>query len=88
MAYSNKFAHERPNNTKWITVLNELGIKYSVAGENVAYNSKSQASYVANQWKNSENHYNNMINKDFTKIGIGMYKLLGENRYYWVQLFS
>ena len=36
-------------------------------------------------WKNSKGHFKNMINKDFSEVGIAAYRV-GEN-VYWVQLF-
>lgn len=88
MAYSDKFSHARPNkesNNSCFEVIDELNISWYTIGENIAYN-YGKAKDAATQWRNSEGHYNNMINASFGKIGIGMYKL--ENKVYWVQMFT
>lgn len=85
MAYSTKFSHTRPNGSSAMSVLNEMGIKYTAAGENIACG-QTTASAVSKSWKNSSGHYENMISGDYSKIGIGVYKLDGA--YYWVQLFT
>ncbi|MDE5539116.1 MAG: CAP domain-containing protein [Bacilli bacterium] len=88
LAYANKFSHTRPNGTTCFTILSELSYSYRTVGENIAAgNSTSKATAV--QWRNSPGHYANMINKDFTKLGVGLVKLPGSKyTYYWVQLFA
>jgi len=85
MAYSKKFSHTRPNGSQCFTVLNELGISYWLAGENIAYG-QTTSSMVMNSWRNSEGHYKNIIGANFTKIGVGYFKYNGNT--YWVQLFT
>ena len=85
MAYSTKFSHTRPNGTQCYTVLNEMGISYSTAGENIA-SGDTTADAVSNGWKNSSGHYKNMTSEKFSKIGVGVYKF--DDVYYWVQLFT
>ena len=85
MAYGDKFSHTRPNGSSCFTILDEMGISYMMCGENVAYGQTSAKS-VSTAWKNSQGHYENMIEEGFTKIGIGVIKLDGT--YYWVQLFT
>ena len=78
------FSHTRPDGSKWSTVLSENGIKYTTAGENVAYGQKS-AKEVMTAWMNSSGHRANILNADFSEIGIGVYYKNGT--YYWSQLF-
>ena len=85
MAYSTKHSHTRPNGTQCYTVLNEMGISYSAAGENIA-SGYTTADSVSNGWKNSSGHYKNMISEEFSKIGVGVCKI--DDVYYWVQLFT
>ena len=92
MAYSGKFSHERPNmngDSSCFTVLSDLGINnFSTAGENIAESFTSVTS-VMNGWKNSPGHYQNMIEKNFKKVGFGMVSLSGSKAgYYWVQIFT
>ena len=78
---SRDFEHRRPGNTAWHSGLTGYGI----AGENLAYGYNDTQS-VMTGWKNSRGHYQNMINGDFTKIGVGLAKINGI--YYWVQIFG
>lgn len=84
MGYANKYSHTRPNGTEPFTVLGDLNITYSQAGENIAYGQKNPTS-VCTDWFNSTGHRENMLNPNFTKIGIGYFKFNGKT--YWVQLF-
>lgn len=85
MAWSNKFSHDRPNGSSCFSVLNDFGISYYSAGENIAWGYWDAAS-VSEGWKNSPGHYANMISSDFSKIGVGYAVVDGER--YWVQLFT
>lgn len=87
IAYSGKFdaSHKRPNGTSCFTVLSDLKINFSIAGENIA-EGYSNAKNVSLGWKDSEGHYKNMISKKFSKIGVGMFQFAGEK--YWVQIFT
>lgn len=84
MAWANKFSHTRPNNTTCFTIIDEYNISAFAAAENIAIDQRT-AKEAFNSWNTSSGHHANMINKNFTKIGIGKYILNG--RYYWVQLF-
>lgn len=89
MTYSNKFAHERPDGRSCFSVLDYFKVNHGACGENIAagYNSPEA---VVRGWKNSPGHYSNMINSNYTKIGIGYMKGSSGNSYgaYWVQVFS
>lgn len=79
------FSHTRPNGTSFSSVLSENGISYRRAGENIAWGQKTPEA-VVNAWMNSEGHRANILNKDFTSIGVGYY--LNGTTPYWVQLFT
>ncbi len=85
MAYSGKFSHTRPNGTSCFTIFNERGISSSNMGENIAMGQRSAES-VSTSWRNSLGHYENMIDANFKKIGIGVFKFDGS--FYWTQIFS
>lgn len=85
MAYSGKFSHTRPNGTSCFTIFNERGISASNKGENIAMGQRSAES-VSTSWRNSPGHYENMIDANFKKIGIGVFKFDGN--FYWTQIFS
>ena len=79
------FSHTRPNGTSCFSILKEYGISYRSAGENIAYGQRSPEE-VVNAWMNSEGHRANILNKDFTTIGIGYYQAPNGTKY-WSQLF-
>ena len=76
--------HTRPDGTSCFTVLDQNGINYFSAGENIAMGYPTSES-VVNGWMNSSGHKANILNSSFTHIGVGCYEENGY--YYWVQLF-
>ena len=82
------FAHTRPNGTSCFTVLDEGGIVYMTAGENIAAGYGTPAE-VMNGWMNSEGHRANILNGSFGQVGIGYY-VDPSTPYgtYWVQIFT
>lgn len=79
------FSHTRPNGSSCFTVLAEQGVSYNGAGENIAMGQKTPAA-VMQAWMNSEGHRANILNKNFTKIGVGYY--VNGGTAYWTQLFT
>lgn len=79
------FSHTRPNGTSFSTALTEAGVTYRGAGENIAYGQQTPEE-VMNAWMNSAGHRANIMNKNFTKIGVGFYENNGVK--YWDQLFT
>jgi len=80
-----QFSHTRPNGTSCFTALAEQGVSYSGSGENIAMGQKTPAE-VMNAWMNSEGHRANILNKNFTNIGVGYYENNGTA--YWTQMFT
>lgn len=80
------FSHTRPNGSKFSTALTESGVSFRGAGENIAWGQKTPQE-VMKGWMNSDGHRANILNKNFTTIGVGYYKnASGVN--YWTQLFT
>mgnify|MGYP002771832488 FL=1 len=80
------FSHTRPNGSKFSTALIEQGVTFKGAGENIAWGQKSPEA-VMQAWMNSEGHRANILNKNFTKIGVGYYQNAA-GRNFWTQLFT
>ena len=80
------FSHTRPNGSSFSTALTEAGVNYRSSGENIAYGQSSAAS-VMQGWMNSSGHRANILNGNFTKIGVGHYKS-ASGVDYWTQLFT
>ena len=81
MAEYNKFSHTRPNGKSGLTLI--TGNKHK--GENIAMGQKT-CKDVMKAWYNSKGHKDNMLRKQFTKVGFAAYKYAG--RIYWCTLFS
>ncbi len=79
------FSHTRPNGSSFSTALKEQNVSYRRAGENIAWGQRSPEEVVT-AWMNSSGHRANIMNANYTKIGVGYYQnAKGVN--YWSQLF-
>ena len=80
------FSHTRPDGSSFSTALKEQNVSYRRAGENIAWGQKTPEA-VMNAWMNSSGHRANIMNSQFTTIGVGYY--VNANRTpYWCQLFT
>ena len=85
MADKNYFSHESPTYGSPFDMLKQFGVSYSYAGENIAAGQKT-AEEVMNSWMNSSGHRQNILNKNYTELGVGFYRG-GQYGTEWVQLF-
>lgn len=85
MADKNYFSHDSPTYGSPFDMLKHFGVSYSYAGENIAAGQKS-AEEVMNSWMNSSGHKANILNKNYTELGVGFYRG-GQYGTEWVQLF-
>ena len=81
-----RFSHTRPDGTSCFTVLKEFGIGYRACGENIAKGSPSPARVVEG-WMNSAGHRANILNENFTTIGVGVHADAA-GTLHWAQLFT
>lgn len=79
------FSHTRPNGSRGLTALNEAGVSYRMAGENIA-SGQQTAQAVVSAWMNSSGHRANILSASFGRMGVGQATIGG--RTYWVQLFA
>jgi uncharacterized YkwD family protein len=70
MADNNYFSHTSPTYGSPFDMMKTFGITYKTAGENIALNSSVEKAHVA--LMNSEGHRANILNPNFTHIGIGI----------------
>lgn len=82
MSQNNYFSHTSPTYGSPFEMIKSFGISYRTAGENIARGQKSPKA-VVDAWMNSQGHRANILNKSYTKIGVGY----EENGKYWTQLF-
>jgi uncharacterized protein YkwD len=80
MYNNNYFDHTSPSYGSPFNMMKSFGIQYTYAGENIAKGQRSPQE-VMTSWMNSPGHRQNILNPNFTKIGVAYYN--GE----WVQEF-
>lgn len=79
------FNHQSPTYGSPFEMLQQHGVDFRAAGENIAAGQKT-AKQVMDGWMNSEGHRANILNPDYTHIGIG-YVEGGDYGTYWTQMF-
>ena len=85
MRDKNYFSHNSPTYGSPFEMLQKFGVKYTYAGENIAGGQESPEA-VMSDWMNSSGHRANILNKNYTELGVGYVKG-GQYGTYWVQLF-
>lgn len=85
MAEKNYFSHTSPTYGTPFQMLQQYGISYRAAGENIAAGQRTPDE-VMQSWMNSSGHRANILNSSYTEIGIGYYEG-GSYGTEWVQLF-
>lgn len=77
------FSHQSPTYGSPFDMLKSFGISYRYAAENIARGQSTPQS-VVNAWMNSSGHRANILNPNYTKIGVGYVK----SGNYWTQMFT
>lgn len=85
MRDKNYFSHTSPTYGSPFTMIKNFGLSYSSAAENIAAGQSTPQS-VVNAWMNSPGHRANILNPNYTEIGVG-YAKGGSYGYYWSQMF-
>lgn len=89
MAAGGYFAHVSPDGKSPWYWLDQVGYRYSYAGENLAVNFFESVD-VVKAWMDSPAHRKNIIKKEFSEIGIGVASGIyeGKNTVFVVQFFG
>jgi len=85
MAEKGYFDHTSPTYGTPFQMLQDHGVHYRAAGENIAAGQKTPEE-VMNAWMNSSGHRANILNANYTQLGVGYYQG-GQYGVYWTQLF-
>lgn len=81
------FAHVNPVTRSTLADrADEFGYAYWVIGENLAAGQTTPAK-VMEDWMNSPGHRENILNPDFTELGVSV-RVGGDHDIYWVQEFG
>lgn len=86
MKKNNYFDHNSPTLGSPFDLMRSQGVSYRTAGENIAAGQQS-AEAVMNSWLNSSGHRANILNANYTKLGVG-FCTGGRMGTYWVQEFT
>ena len=84
MVDNNYFSHQSPTYGSPFDMLKSNKVNYMYAGENIAMNQSADAAFKA--WMNSEGHKKNILNPNFTELGVGIAPK-GGGSYIYTQLF-
>ncbi|MEW4023343.1 CAP domain-containing protein [Bacillus sp. YAF8] len=82
MKDKNYFDHQSPTYGSPFDMMKSFGITYKTAGENIAKGQPTPEA-VVKAWMNSEGHRKNILNPEFTQIGVGYV----ESGNIWTQQF-
>ncbi len=79
------FAHQSPTFGSPFNMMENFGIRFSAAGENIAYGQRTPEE-VMKSWMNSPGHRSNILNATYNQIGVGVAKS-SNGTFYWTQMF-
>ncbi|SDZ63388.1 uncharacterized protein, YkwD family [Evansella caseinilytica] len=82
MRQNNYFSHTSPTYGSPFDMIRDSGVSYNAAAENIAQGQPTPEQ-VVQAWMNSEGHRQNILNGNYTHIGVGH----DENGHYWTQMF-
>lgn len=85
MASKGYFDHNSPTYGSPFTMMQNFGLRFSAAGENIAYGQRTPAE-VMRDWMNSPGHRSNIMNRTYNEIGVGLAKN-SRGVCYWTQQF-
>jgi len=85
MANKGYFSHTSPTYGTPFQMMENFGLRFTAAGENIAYGQRTPAE-VMKDWMNSPGHRSNIMSGAYTEIGVGLAK--NKNGVcYWTQMF-
>ena len=92
MAQDDFFSHTGADGSTVGSRVTDTGYQYSTVGENIAAG-QTTAAEVVEGWMNSPGHRANILNGNFTEIGIGYEYLANDTgsvnyNHYWTQVFG
>jgi uncharacterized YkwD family protein/spore coat assembly protein SafA len=85
MINKNYFSHQSPTYGSPFNMMENFGIRFSAAGENIAYGQKTPAA-VMQAWMNSSGHRANILSPSYTQMGCGLART-SSGVPYWTQMF-
>ena len=90
MASKQYFSHTPPDGCTYVCLLQQYGIDYQWAGENIAWNTwdwSKTADVAVQMWHDSPPHLENITNCHFERFGTGVAKG-GDGKVYYAMIFD
>jgi uncharacterized YkwD family protein/spore coat assembly protein SafA len=85
MANKGYFSHNSPTYGTPFQMMENFGLRFTAASENIAYGQRTPAE-VVRDWMNSPGHRSNIMSGSYNEIGVGLAK--NKNGVcYWTQMF-
>jgi uncharacterized YkwD family protein/spore coat assembly protein SafA len=85
MVNKNYFSHTSPTYGSPFNMMQNFGLRFSAAGENIAYGQRTPKE-VVNAWMGSSGHRANILSTSYTQTGVGAAKK-SNGTIYWTQMF-
>lgn len=85
MINKNYFSHTSPTYGSPFDMMERFNVSYRSAGENIAKGQRTPQD-VVNAWMNSSGHRANILNSNYTDLGVGVAKS-SNGTMYWTQMF-
>lgn len=85
MAVKNYFSHTSPTYGSPFKMMENFGVRFSAAAENIAYGQRTPQEVVQG-WMNSPGHRANILSPSYSEIGVGLASNRN-GRKYWTQMF-
>ena len=73
MANKGYFSHNSPTYGTPFQMMENFGLRFTAAGENIAYGQRTPAE-VMRDWMNSPGHRSNIMSGSYNEIGVGLAK--------------
>ena len=84
------YVHKSPVHGMPDEMLRKYNVKFTVSGENIAWSGvfRSSVQEVVEGWLDFKADKENLLNPDFTKVGVGFAEDEGARKYHWVVMLT
>ena len=73
-----QWSHTRPDGSDYTTVFRDYGYNCTISAENLIYTTGGEdAAALISRWMDAEGNRNDLMNPDFTHVGVGIYQADG-----------
>lgn len=84
------YVHKSPRYGMHDEMLRKYNVKFTVSGENIAWSGvfRSSVQEVVEGWLDIKADKENLLNPDFTRVGVGFAEDEGTRKYHWVVMMT